>query len=63
VLAPVQPHGLQLGQRRADGGGAHGAFGQVHAHARDAGGVRVVAVHRAVDIDHQTPRALVRMAK
>jgi hypothetical protein len=56
IGAAGQPDRLQLGQRGADGGGADRALGQVHAHARDAGGLRVVAVHRAVDVDHQAAR-------
>ena len=52
MFAPVQPHRLQLGQRGADGGGAHGALRQVHPHAGDQVGPRVVPVDRAVDVDH-----------
>ena len=56
MFAPVQPHGLQVGQRGADGGGAHGALGEVDPDAGDVGCVRVVPVHRAIDIDHQAAR-------
>ena len=52
VLSAVQPDRLQLGQCRADGGGAHGAFGQVHAHAGNHVGTPIAAVYRAVHVDH-----------
>ena len=52
VFAPVQPHGGQLGQRRADGGGAHSGFRQVHPHPPDQLAARVVPVHRALHVDH-----------
>ena len=46
MLSPVQPHGLQFVERRANGRGADGAFGQVGANAGDALGTHV----RAVDV-------------
>ena len=52
VLAPVQPDRLQLGQGGADGGGAHGFFGQIHPHPGDHLGAAVLPVHRAVHVDH-----------
>ncbi len=52
MLAAVQPDRLQLGQRRAYGGGAHARFRQVGAYARDHVGAAVGAVYAAVDVDH-----------
>jgi hypothetical protein len=54
MFATVQPHRLQLGERGADGGGAHCAFGQVHTHPRDQVGQAVVVVDGAIDIDDHT---------
>ena len=56
MLAPVQPHGLQFGQRGADGGGAHGGLRQVDAHAANGAGAGVAAVAGALHVHHDAVR-------
>lgn len=54
MLATVQPHRLQFGQRGADGGGADGALRQVGADARDQAGAQIAGVDRAAGVQHDT---------
>ena len=56
VLAPVQPHRLQLGQGCADGGGAHGRLRQVDAHAPDGMHPCVAVVDGALHVHRDAAR-------
>ena len=63
MLAAVQPDRLPLGQRRADGGGADGALGQVDADAGDVAGVRGRPRSGGAPTSITMPSASVRIAK